>query len=241
MPLRAIIFDVDGTLAETEEAHRAAFNLAFAEADLSWCWSERAYAALLTTTGGRDRIARHMTELGLVPDPDLIAALHLRKNQLYAGLVAGGSVVLRPGVATLIAEARRADIKLAIATTTSRSNLIALLLKLFSADAQDWFSAIVTGEDVAAKKPDPEVYRRVLSALALEAADCVAIEDSRNGLTAACACGITTVITPSYYTATENFSGAAMICASLGDTSRRNVIAQLRSLLLRDTLPHRRE
>lgn len=231
MPLKAIIFDVDGTLAETEEAHREAFNRAFAEAEKPWHWTEHDYAALLTTTGGRERIARYVKEIGLVPDPQAIGALHVRKNEIYADLVAGGSVVPRPGVVPLIDEARERGIMLAIATTTSRSNLFALLDHLFGEDSRRWFSAIVTGEDVAAKKPDPEAYRYALSRLGLEASDCVAIEDSRNGLLAARACGIATVVTPSRYTLSEPFLGAALVCDSLGEPRARVDVARLESLL----------
>ncbi len=228
---RAIIFDVDGTLAETEEAHRRAFNQAFAEAGLPWCWSPADYTALLTTTGGRERIGRHAIETGTTLDATAIAALHIRKNAIYADLVAQGQVLARPGIARLIGEARHHGIALAIATTTSRSNLTALLECVFAPDAPDWFAAIVTGEDVAAKKPAPDAYLAALSALGLTASDCVAIEDSRNGLDAARACGIATIVTPSLYTATESFPGAAMVCASLDDGPGVVDVARLRLLL----------
>lgn len=215
--MKAIIFDVDGTLAETEEAHRTAFNRAFAEAGLAWCWSQSDYRALLTTTGGRERIARFMAEHGVQPDPAAIAALHIRKNAIYADLVAGGFVTPRPGVARLIDEARHSGVALAIATTTSRVNLLALLDSVFGPGASGWFAAIVTGEDVAVKKPDPEVYRHALAALALDPHDCVAIEDSRPGLAAARAAGIATIVTPSHYTKGDDFSGAALVLPDLGD------------------------
>ncbi|UVO49865.1 HAD-IA family hydrolase [Sphingomonas sp. SUN019] len=229
--MQAIIFDVDGTLAETEETHRAAFNLAFAEAGYAWCWSPDDYTALLTTTGGRERIGRHMTEIGVSPDPAVIAALHVRKNQLYADLIASGAVAPRPGVRELIAEARRDGIATAIATTTSRSNLIALLDRIFGPKAMHGFAAVICGEDVAAKKPDPEVYRRALAALGLRAPACVAIEDSANGLAAARACGIATVVTLSRYTIGEHFDGAALVRESLADDNGRVGIAELRALL----------
>lgn len=231
MSLRAIIFDVDGTLAETEETHRAAFNRAFAEAGFDWCWSQQDYAALLTTTGGQERIGRYMAEIGLSPDAAMIAALHERKNQLYAELIASGAATPRPGIAALIAEARRDGVATAIATTTSRSNLVALLDRVFGPRALNGFAAVICGEDVAAKKPDPEVYRRTLSALGLRAAECVAIEDSANGLAAARACGIATVVTPSRYTTGDNFDGAALVLDSLADDDGRIGIAELRALL----------
>ncbi len=215
MPLRAVIFDVDGTLAETEEAHRRAFNQTFAEAGRPWHWSVDDYRALLTTTGGRERIARFMGEAGLPPDPAGVGALHGRKNQVYADLVVAGAVQPRPGVRRLIDECRAQGVVMAIATTTSRANCTALLRHVFDPAAPDWFAALVAGEDVAAKKPDPAVYHQALARLALSASACVAIEDSHAGLAAARAAGIATVVTPSYYTQAHDFSGAARVCATL--------------------------
>ncbi len=232
MRLKAIIWDVDGTLAETEEAHRCAFNQAFAEAGLPWHWSEADYAALLTTTGGRERIARFMAGIGLAPDPALVAALHPRKNAIYANLLAAGAVVPRPGVLRLIGEARTRGIALAIATTTSRANLEALLRHSFGPDADSWFPVIVAGEDVKAKKPDPEAYRQALTGLAREPADCIAIEDSRNGLHAARGCALVTLITPSRYTTSHDFSDAARICGSLDDQPHPVDVDDLDALLM---------
>lgn len=215
MGLRALIFDVDGTLAETEEAHRAAFNRTFAEAGHDWSWDVDTYRDLLRVTGGQQRIAHFLTTIGETATSVEIAALHARKNDLYADHVAGGEVALRPGVARLIDEARGAGIELGIATTTSRSNLDALLVQLLAPDAASWFDAIVTGEDVSIKKPDPEVYVLTLAALGITPAEAIAIEDSRNGLLAALACGVRTVVTPSLYSAREEFTGAALIVADL--------------------------
>lgn len=226
MRLKALIFDVDGTLAETEEAHRRAFNQTFAEAGHAWHWTQDDYRALLTTTGGRERIARYRAEIALPPDPAAVAALHARKNDIYANLVATGAVAPRPGVLRLIHECREWGIALAVATTTSRANLAALLHHAFAPDAQSWFSVIVAGEDVTAKKPHPEVYQQTLAQLALEPADCIAIEDSEPGLTAARACGIATVVTPSVYTAGQDFAGAALVCDTLDGVD----VAMLESL-----------
>ncbi len=228
MALRAVIFDVDGTLAETEEAHRTAFNSAFAEAGQPWFWSQDDYRTLLTTTGGKERIARYLEECGVAADPALIAALHARKNALYAELVAGGAVTARPGVVRLIDEARRHGVALAIATTTSARNLAVLLDHVLGGDAAHWFAATITGEMVAAKKPDPEVYQLALIDLELPASACVAIEDSRNGLDAARGAGLGTLVTPSRYTAHEDFTGAALVRRDLDD---RVTLATLRDVV----------
>ena len=195
-------------MAETEEIHRRAFNLAFADAGMNWHWSQDDYRALLTTTGGRERIARYMTEQALEPIPGMIAAIHADKNERYAELLASGLVGPRPGIRQLIDSARRRDVALGIATTTSRANIEALLPALFGTNAMSWFAAIVAGEDVSAKKPDPEVYVRALALLDLEPGRCVAIEDSRNGLLAAKAAKLMTVIIPSRYSLHENFDEA---------------------------------
>jgi HAD superfamily hydrolase (TIGR01509 family) len=232
--LCALIFDVDGTLAETEEAHRAAFNQSFADHGRDWHWSVETYRVLLQVTGGQQRIRHFLKNIGETATSGEISSLHARKNALYAQMVDAGAVVLRPGVMRLLDEARHTGLKLAIATTTSRSNIQALLARLLSPDAATWFTAIVAGEDVAAKKPDPEVYARALGALGIPAAETVAIEDSRNGLLAATACAIVTVVTPSFYSEGEDFTGAIRVCADLDHPGLLDVAA-LAGLLHQDS------
>ena len=191
--LQAIIFDVDGTLAETEEVHRAAFNQAFAEAGLGWHWNEDLYRELLKVTGGKERIASFIESaggLGMRPVgvETLIADLHRRKTAIYAELLAGGSVKPRPGVAGLIEGALIDGIRLAIATTTSRPNVDALLIAILGAGSPSAFEVIAAGDSVAAKKPAPDIFLAALSDLRLQPRDCLAIEDSQNGLRAATGC-----------------------------------------------------
>jgi HAD superfamily hydrolase (TIGR01509 family) len=210
--VRALVFDVDGTLAETEEIHRAAFNAAFAEAGLGWSWDRGLYGDLLRTTGGRERILAYARRVGADVDA---GALHARKTAIYTARVRGGTVALRPGVAALVDHARRTGLALAIATTTSRPNVAALLEATLGRGSTLWFASVRTGEDVRAKKPDPEVYRLVLSDLGLPAADCLAFEDSRNGLLAARVAGLRTVVAPSIYSADEDFTGADVVVDTL--------------------------
>ena len=234
MALKALIFDCDGTLAETEEAHRTAFNLAFAEAGLAWHWDEALYRQLLRVTGGRERIAHFLeTCESTLPDRDnAIAAIHVRKNELYATLVATGLVTLRPGVMRLIQEAQAVGIAIAIATTTSQINLNALIAATPLRDTT--FAAKVTAEDVTFKKPDPEVYCVALKQLGFDARQCVAFEDSENGLRAAQNAKIATVITPGHYTDDGDFAGAALIVPDLNHKGGENGIvnsAMLNQLL----------
>ncbi|WP_428825853.1 HAD family hydrolase [Azonexus sp. IMCC34842] len=224
-PLQAIIFDVDGTLAETErDGHRPAFNRAFTECGLNWHWDEVLYGRLLDITGGKERI-RHFAEhcapaVAARPDFDrLVHQVHAAKTAHYVGLVDQGGVALRPGVARLIDEARQAGIRLAIATTTSAANVDALLRASLGPDAAGWFAVIGAGDVVPAKKPAPDIYLWVLERLRLPAAACLAIEDSANGLRAALGAGLASVVTVSEYTAGQDFAGARRVVPHLGGLS----------------------
>lgn len=215
MSLRALIFDVDGTLAETEEAHRAAFNAAFAAAGLGWHWSMADYGRLLTTTGGKERMARWREETGSGPSDAAIADLHRDKTARYAALLAGGGLQARPGVAELVAAARAAGLRLAVATTTSPGNVGALAQAIWGRAAGEVFDVIAAGDEVAAKKPAPDVYLLALERLGLTAGEALAFEDSRNGVLSARAAGLRVVATPSAYTAGEDFAGAEAVLADL--------------------------
>jgi HAD superfamily hydrolase (TIGR01509 family) len=213
--LSALIFDVDGTLAETEELHRLAFNAAFAAAGLPWDWDTDLYARLLEVTGGKERIAHYV---GLAGGPrlarDTIATLHAEKTARYTELVAQGGLALRPGVARLLAEARAGGVRLAIATTTSRPNVDALLRATLGADP---FDVIAAGDEVAAKKPAPDIYRLALERLGLPPTRCIAIEDTSNGLLSAQGAGLPCVMTTSLYGGHGPFPGALAVVTQLGD------------------------
>jgi len=229
--LQAIIFDVDGTLAETErDGHRPAFNQAFTEHGLNWRWDEELYGRLLDITGGKERI-RHFAgiaapEIAARPDfDDLVKKLHTAKTAHYVRLVEQGRLALRPGIASLIGEARRAGIRLAIATTTSPENVDALLRASLAPDSPGWFEVIGAGDVVPVKKPAPDIYHWVLEKLALPAHACLAIEDSANGLRSALAAGIPTVVTVGEYTAGQDFTGAHQVHDSLQGLSLKAILS----------------
>lgn len=229
--LQALIFDVDGTLADTErDGHRIAFNLAFEEAGLPWRWDVRRYGELLAVTGGKERMThyarQHAPELAARPEFDtLIRKLHTLKTQHYVHLVQTGRLPLRPGVAALIRDARAAGVRLAIATTTSPENVSALLRTSLSPDAENWFAAIGAGDVVPAKKPAPDIYHWVLERLGLSPTACLALEDSANGLKASLAAGVPTVVTENDYTRGQDFSGALAVLPDLGHTTLADIIA----------------
>ena len=220
--LKALIFDVDGTLAETErDGHRIAFNRAFEDAGLGWHWSVEHYGALLAVTGGKERIAHYWQAIDpkAAAAPDAAArvrALHAAKTTHYLELVRSGTVVLRPGVRRLLIEARARGLRLAIATTTTEANVRELLTATISPLAPDWFEVIGAGDAVAHKKPAPDIYDWVLERLHLPAAECLALEDSAPGVAAAWAAGLATLLTRSVYSTGEPIAGALADLDGLG-------------------------
>lgn len=215
--MKALIWDVDGTLAETErDGHRVAFNLAFEALGLPWRWDDEHYGRLLAVAGGRERLLHDMTSRSDAPPlaqarEALAVEVHALKNRLYAELVADGAMPLRAGVEPLIAECRQRGVLLAIATTTSRGNVHALLTPRYGRSWRDGFASVVCGEDVDAKKPDPEVYLKVLRELGIAPLDALAIEDSPGGVAAARAADVPVVVTRSAYFAGSTIDGAIAI------------------------------
>ena len=214
MVLKALIFDVDGTLAETEDLHRMAFNRAFAGAGIEWFWDQAVYGRLLKVTGGRERIMAYAEDTGTSGID--AAALHKSKTGCYKEAMAESAIALRDGVERLIGLGLERGLSLGIATTTSRTNVDSLFRATLGPDMLDRFRSVRTGEDVSVKKPDPEVYRLVLDDLGVRASESIAFEDSANGLRAAKALGIPTLVTPGIYTSKDDFTGADCVLDSLG-------------------------
>ncbi|MGD9603106.1 MAG: HAD-IA family hydrolase [Gammaproteobacteria bacterium] len=220
--LQALIFDVDGTLADTEEIHRQAFNVTFPRFGLDWHWTRELYAELLGISGGRERITHYAASVSPVllesPDfPSFVRTLHQAKTAHYAGLLQDGRVRLRNGVERLLHEARATGLRLALATSSAWSNLKTLLDGNLPREWPTWFSAIETADSVEAKKPSPAVYDAVLRRLRLPAAGCLAFEDTENGLASARAAGIGTIITAHAFTRTAHFEGALAVLDGLGE------------------------
>jgi HAD superfamily hydrolase (TIGR01509 family) len=217
--LSALIFDVDGTIAETEELHREAFNEAFAAAALDWHWDQALYGQLLAVSGGKERIAHYQYRAGVAPvlNAAQVAALHADKTTRYTARLSAGDVNLRPGIRRVLAEAKEAGLRLAIATTTSRPNVDALLA---AAAPLPTFDVIAAGDDVPEKKPAPDIYLLALRALGLPAAACLAFEDSINGLRSAHGAGLRCVVTVSAYGGAGPFPGAAAVLPHLGEVEQ---------------------
>lgn len=222
--LKALLFDVDGTLADTERnGHRVAFNRAFLDAGLDWVWSEDFYGELLAVTGGKERILYYLERFNkhFRPPRELsvfITDLHRAKTEHFKTLISSGAIPLRSGVRRLITEAMAQRVRLGIATTTTADNVLALLTSTLGEESLSWFEVIAAGDLVPEKKPAPDIYRWTIAALGLTADECLAIEDSENGLRSALSAGIGSVlITVNSYTEKEDFNGASLVVSHLGE------------------------
>jgi HAD superfamily hydrolase (TIGR01509 family) len=221
MTLRALLWDVDGTLAETEdEGHRIAFNRSFAEAGLNWHWDSALYGELLAIAGGKERLLAWWRRIdAAAADAPAAAAmvrrLHERKTAIYVDLLSGGAIQLRPGVQALLQQAQAAGLRQAIATTTTPENVTQLVEVTLGADGHRLFEVVGAGDVVAAKKPAPDIYLWVMAQLGLRAHECLALEDSAVGARAAQAAGVPVLLTRSRHTGGAPIPGCVADLASL--------------------------
>jgi HAD superfamily hydrolase (TIGR01509 family) len=216
MSLKALIFDLDGTVVDTEELHRQAFNAAFIKLELWWDWSPLRYAELLEVSGGIERLRHYVDSLKAAPAEKarlhaIVPVIHYTKSEIYAELLRAGQPPLRPGVKRVVTEAQQEGLKVAVISSTASANARQIVDRHFSVDL------LVSAEEVAKRKPAPDLYLRALSLLRLPAEACMAFEDSANGLRAARAAGLATVVTPSRWTMAQDFTGADLLLRDLSE------------------------
>ena len=225
--LKAVIFDQDGVIADTErDGHRVAFNRAFEQMGVDRTWSVDHYGELLKISGGKERLRSE------IPDDDTIKQLHKLKTDIFMQMLVNGEMDLRPGIARLVHDTHERGLKLAVCSTSNERSVNTLVRTLLGEDVHGWFDAILAGDVVTQKKPSPQIYKLALERLSLDPAECVVIEDSRNGLLAAKGADLPCVVTQNIYTANEDFSEAHLVADCLGDPGgpAANVIASRVSL-----------
>jgi HAD superfamily hydrolase (TIGR01509 family) len=232
MELKALIFDVDGTLADNErDGHRVAFNRAFAAHGLDWHWDVATYGRLLEVFGGKERLRHHIEhDLPENERPDdigaFVADLHREKTRQYTRLLEQGGIPLRPGVERLLREARAAGLTLAVASTTTPQNVATLMRANLGPEGEDFFDVVSAGDMVEDKKPAPDVYLLALERLGLPPGNCLVFEDASQGLTSARRAGLDVIVTVNGYTRDEDFSGALLVLDHLGEPDRPFTVLQ---------------
>jgi HAD superfamily hydrolase (TIGR01509 family) len=222
MTLKALLFDVDGTIADTEEVHRLSYNQAFLRLNLGWDWDPALYADLLSISGGTERLAVWIDRLDVADGErqrlrQLIPHIHRTKTEEYAARLDEGQLRLRPGVLRLIREACESGLQVGCVSSSAWSNVSNLLAVVFRGASGVRIAATVGSDMVPRKKPAPDLFEMLMRMMRVEAHDCLAIEDSGNGVASARAAGLAVLATPSRWTRGQDFSAATIVLSSLGE------------------------
>ena len=210
--LKAVLFGSIGTLVETSELQRRAFNQAFLEAGLIWSWDVDSYRGLLTKSGGRERIQDFANQCSIDVD---VSELHSRKTEIFEKMMTREILPLRQGVASVISYAKHHNLKLGFVTTTSETNVDAVFCALGDQISRANFNFI--GNDVIASnpKPSPDIYQIAMSKLHLDAQDCIAIEDTASSMKAALSANIRCIAFPGAFAQGNDFNGASVVTSEL--------------------------
>ena len=222
--LKALIFDADGTIADTESLHLAAFNISFDKAGLGFNWSAEEYLNLLQICGGKERVYNYLLQYNntLTNDEarELAQYIHNIKGEVYADLAKNTPIKWRAGIKQTMIDALEKGIEIAIATTTQPQNLDVLMIPVFGNCWRKYFAAIGDGKNITRKKPDSAVYSYVLDTMRISPHEAIAFEDSQNGLAAAIGANIRTIITKNFFTQNHDFTGAFLVADDLPHAGR---------------------
>ena len=231
MTLKAIIFGSIGTVTETSDMQRRAFNRAFAEAGLNWDWDFETYKAMVAgegaIVGGSERISAYAAACGEALSPDMIDRLHDAKSAIFQKLMADEGLIPNAGVVDLIADARAKSLKLAFASTTSPENIATMFAATTPALTAAHFDLVLSGDDVTAIKPAPDIYLRALERLGVAADEAIAIEDTATSMAAPLAAHIPTIIVPGMIARSQDF-GQTPVLQSLGTLAELETTAHHR-------------
>lgn len=218
--IRAIVFDFDGLMIDTETLEYEILQQMYGE-----------YGLDLPIEAYAQNIGTRMEDGQFNPYTNLATLLDHSKNALFLEDVHKerfheqvSRLVLRDGVLDFIAQAKQLQLKIALATSSNR----AWIDRFFTQhDLHQHFDCICTSDDVANVKPDPELYLRALSLLGVAGDEAIAFEDSHNGSMAAVAAGMHCIAIPNSVTQHFKFEHCAFVISSMGDTSLQEIIEKI--------------
>lgn len=242
MTIKAVFFDQDGVIIDTErDGHRVSFNMTFKEFGFTDEWDVEYYHELLQIAGGKERMKHHWKTKGFSKPlteeeiDNLVKEMHKRKTALFVELIETGKLPLRPGIHRFMKEAMEAGLQIAVCTTSNEKAAKAVTEKAL-ADIK--FDLVLAGDVVQNKKPDPEIYNLALSKLGLKPEEVFVVEDSKNGVKAAKAAGLKTIVTTNHYTEKEDVNAGDMIVSCLGDPDGEKAVMRKGDLAGFDGVVH---
>lgn len=231
--MKALIFDCDGVLADTElDGHLVAFNETFEHFGLPFRWSAEKYDELLAVGGGKERFIAFIKENPeyeeALPEPleDFVLKIHAEKSKRYIDRVEAGLLPGRPGIARIINEALDAGWTVAVASTSAVASVEAVLRTVIGEEARARLAGVWAGDMVPKKKPAPDIYLEAMKGIGASHDNVVVVEDSNTGAKAAAAAQVRYLVTLSTFTVNEEFPRATTVISNLGEPGQPATIRE---------------